>query len=235
MRTIGHQIQAIIVALEEAKSQTKDIYLAYLDFKNAFGSIEPHTISHNGGHSPPTRHYKNLLATSTLKKLHHFEEPISQQQTPDPNQSWHYTRRCYEPILIQNVSRSTPQMARLEKDNLGYKFNTSTSITTTTTYASDLLTNALKNKTIIIQQRKMATCQRFLPKSNMCQKQRNKCERQGHCKCKRWVGGRNQRRWRAWSQSGDMAWTHMKGVGGQRDLMNMGLSIHAHKVIHHTF
>jgi hypothetical protein len=79
-------------------------------------------------------------------------------------------------------------MAGLEKDNLGCKFNTSPRIMTTTTYASDLLTNALQNKTKIINQRKMATCQRFFPKTNMCQKQRNKCERWGHCDIKWWVG-----------------------------------------------
>jgi hypothetical protein len=40
MRNIAHQIQAIIVALEDVKYTNKDIYLTYIDFKKAFSSID---------------------------------------------------------------------------------------------------------------------------------------------------------------------------------------------------
>ena len=39
-RNMTRQIQTIIVALEDAKLITKDIYLTYIDFKNAFVFID---------------------------------------------------------------------------------------------------------------------------------------------------------------------------------------------------
>ena len=39
MRNTARQIQAITVVLEDAKFTNKDIFLTYIDFKNAFGSI----------------------------------------------------------------------------------------------------------------------------------------------------------------------------------------------------
>ena len=40
MRNIAHQIQAIIATLEDVKYTNKDIYLTYIDFKKAIGSID---------------------------------------------------------------------------------------------------------------------------------------------------------------------------------------------------
>jgi hypothetical protein len=37
---ISRQLQLIIGALEDAKFSNQDIYLLYIDFKNAFGSID---------------------------------------------------------------------------------------------------------------------------------------------------------------------------------------------------
>ena len=39
-RNTSRQIQTIIAALEDARLTTKDIYLTYIDFRNAFGSID---------------------------------------------------------------------------------------------------------------------------------------------------------------------------------------------------
>ena len=39
-RNTSRQIQTIIAALEDAKLTTQDIYLTYIDFNNAFGSID---------------------------------------------------------------------------------------------------------------------------------------------------------------------------------------------------
>ena len=39
-RNTSRQIQTIIATLEEAKLTNKDIYLTYIDFRNAFGSID---------------------------------------------------------------------------------------------------------------------------------------------------------------------------------------------------
>ena len=40
MRNMARQIQTIIVALEDAKFTNKDIYLTYIGFKYAIGSID---------------------------------------------------------------------------------------------------------------------------------------------------------------------------------------------------
>jgi hypothetical protein len=40
MRNTARQIQAIIVVLEDAKFTNKDIFQTYINFKNAFGSID---------------------------------------------------------------------------------------------------------------------------------------------------------------------------------------------------
>lgn len=56
----------------------------------------PHTINHNGGHRLPTTSFCGTHFTTTTPP------------PPKSNQSWHYTRRYHESILIQNVSRTTP-------------------------------------------------------------------------------------------------------------------------------
>jgi hypothetical protein len=40
MKSMAKQIQAIIVALEDTNFTNKDIYLTYIELKNAFGSID---------------------------------------------------------------------------------------------------------------------------------------------------------------------------------------------------
>jgi hypothetical protein len=39
-RSTSRQLQLLIAALEDAKFTTQDIFLLYIDFKNAFGSID---------------------------------------------------------------------------------------------------------------------------------------------------------------------------------------------------
>lgn len=50
MRNNALQIQIIIVALEDAKYTNKNIYLTYVYYNNAFGSIDkPRSPIHHGG------------------------------------------------------------------------------------------------------------------------------------------------------------------------------------------
>ena len=136
MRNTARQIQAIIAALEDAKYTNKDIYLTYIDFKNAFGSID----------------HPRLLAL--MEDLGYPLDAIALIGNIYSEASTSFRGACFTTTPPIQISRGTiqgdtlspylfiiflePLLRWLEKNNLGYNFNTSPNTITTTTYVDDL-------------------------------------------------------------------------------------------------
>ena len=126
----------ITAALEDARLTTKDIYLTYIDFRNAFGSID---------------HARLLALMEDLGFPIDAVEIVGNIYKSSTTSFAGNTFGATPPI---NISRGTiqgdtlspylfiiffePLFRWLEKDNLGYRFNTSTATCTTTAYADDL-------------------------------------------------------------------------------------------------
>ena len=144
-RNTSRQIQMVIVALEDARLTNKDIYLTYIDFRNAFGSID---------------HARLLALMEDLGFPTDAVEIIGNIYT---NSTTSFTDSHFGTTPPIEISRGTiqgdilspylfiifmePLLRWLEQDNLGYNFNTSPSICTTTAYADDLaiITNNIQH------------------------------------------------------------------------------------------
>ena len=135
-RNTSRQIQTIIAALADAKLTTQDIYLTYIDFKNAFGSIDhAHLLALMEDLGYPLDAIEIICNiyehSSTSFTGSHFgtTPPIKisrgriQGDTPSP----------YLFIIFLEL---LPRW--LEKDEAGYHFKTSPSTCTTTAYADAL-------------------------------------------------------------------------------------------------
>ena len=135
-RNTARQIQTIIATLEDARLTTKDIYLTYIDFRNAFGSID----------------HARLLAI--MEDLGYPLDAIEIVGNIYNNSTTSFTGSHFGSTPPIEISRGTiqgdtlspylfiiflePLLRWLEKDDLGYHFNTSLSTCTTTAYADDL-------------------------------------------------------------------------------------------------
>jgi hypothetical protein len=132
----NRQIQTIIVALEDARFTSQDIYLLYIDFINAFGSID----------------HARLLAimldlgypTDAIKLIGNI---YSESHTTINGQYVGTTK----PIAIQRgtIQGDTlnpylfliflkPLLRWLDQNQLGYNFTTSATSISSTAYANDL-------------------------------------------------------------------------------------------------
>ena len=135
-RNTSRQNQMIIAALEDARLTAKDIYLTYIDFRNAFGSID----------------HARLLAL--MEDLGFPIDAIEIVGNIYKDSTTSFTGNTFGTTPPIKISRGTiqgdtlnpylfiiflePLLRWLENDNLGYHFNTSTSTCTTTAYANDL-------------------------------------------------------------------------------------------------
>jgi hypothetical protein len=139
------QLQTLIVALEDSKLTQQDIYLLYIDFKNAFGSID-HTrllaiMTDLGYPQDAINLIGNIYSNSSTRfygthfgktKLVHIQRGTIQGDTLSP----------YIFIIFLE-----PLLRWLERRNLGYKLNISQCTINSAAYANDLaiITNDIKS------------------------------------------------------------------------------------------
>jgi hypothetical protein len=144
-RNTSRQIQMILASLEDARLTNKDIYISYIDFRNAFGSID----------------HARLLAI--MEDLGYPTDAIEIIGNIYKDSTTSFTGSHFGTTPPINISRGTiqgdtlspylfiiflePLLRWLEKDNKGYHFNTSPSSCTTSVYADDLaiLSDTIQN------------------------------------------------------------------------------------------
>jgi hypothetical protein len=135
-RCTSRQLQTLIAVLEDSRVTQQDIYLLYIDFKNAFGSID----------------HSRLLAI--MADLEYPQDAINLTSNIYSNSSTssfgtHFGKT--KPVHIQRrtIQGDTlspylfiiflePLLRWLERGNLGYKLNTSQYTINTAAYADDL-------------------------------------------------------------------------------------------------
>ena len=144
-RNTSRQIQMILASLEDARLTNKDIYITYIDFRNAFGSID----------------HARLLAL--MEDLGYPSDAIAIIGNIYKDSTTAFTGSHFGTTPPINISRGTiqrdtlspylfiiflePLLRWLEKDNKGYHFSTSPSSCTTSAYADDLaiLSDTIQN------------------------------------------------------------------------------------------
>jgi hypothetical protein len=133
-RCTSQQLQTLIVALEDPRFTQQDIYLLYIDFKNAFGSIDHAQLLAIMGDLVYPQDAINLIGNSNSStmfygsyfgktKLVHIQRGTIQGDTLSP----------YLFIIFLE-----PLLRWLERGNLGYKLKTSQYTLTSTAYEDDL-------------------------------------------------------------------------------------------------
>ena len=161
-RNTSRQIQIILASLEDARLTNKHIYITYIDFKNAFGSIDHArllALMEDLGY--PTDAFKiigNIYkdSTTSFTGSHFGTTPpinISRGTIQGDNLS---------PYLF--IIFLKPLLRWLEKNNRGYHFNTSPSLCTTSAYADDL---AILSDTIQNIQPQITKLQKFAEWAHM--------------------------------------------------------------------
>jgi hypothetical protein len=135
-RSTTRQLQIIINALEDAKLTNQDIYLLYIDFKNAFGSIDHArllAIMTNLGYPNDAIHLTgNIYSQSTTKFTGaHFGEtkPIHMQHGTIQGNT-------LSPYLF--IIFIEPLLRWFQRGSNGYKFKTSDATISSAAYADDL-------------------------------------------------------------------------------------------------
>jgi hypothetical protein len=129
------QLQTLIAALEDSKLTQEDIYLLYIDFKNAFSSID----------------HAQLLAI--MADLGYPQDAINLIGNIYSNSSTMFSRSHFGKTKLVHIQRGTiqgdtlspylfiiflePLLRWLERGNLGYKLKTSQYTLTSTAYGDD--------------------------------------------------------------------------------------------------
>jgi hypothetical protein len=144
-RCTSRQLQILIVALEDSRLTLQDIYLLYIDFKNAFGSID----------------HARLLAI--MADLGYPQDAINLIGNIYSNSSTIFSGSYFGKTKPVHIQRSTiqedtlspyifiislePLLRWLERGNLGYELKTSQYILNSAAYADDLaiITNNIKH------------------------------------------------------------------------------------------
>ena len=136
-RNTFRQIHMILAPLEDARLTNKDIYITYIDFRNAFGSIDHARLlalmEDLGYPSDAIEIIGNIYKDSTTSFMgSHFG-------TTPPISISRGTIQCdtLSPYLF--IIFYKPLLRWLEKDNKDYNFSTSPSSCTTSAYADDLI------------------------------------------------------------------------------------------------
>jgi hypothetical protein len=144
-RCTSRQLQTLITALEDSKFARQDIYLFYIDFKNAFGSID----------------HARLLAI--MADLGYPQDAINLIGNIYSNSSTIFFGSYFGKTKPVHIQRGTiqgdtlspylfiiflePLLRWLERGNLGYKLQTSQYTLNSAAYADDLaiITNDIKH------------------------------------------------------------------------------------------
>jgi hypothetical protein len=144
-RCTSQQLQTLIAALEDSKFAHQDIYLLYIDFKNAFGSID----------------HARLLAI--MADLGYPQDAINLIGNIYSNSSTIFFGSYFGKTKPVHIQRGTiqgdplspylfiiflePLLRWLERGNLGYKLQTSQYTLNSAAYADDLaiITNDIKH------------------------------------------------------------------------------------------
>ena len=152
-RSTSRQIQLLIGALEDARLTNQDIYILYIDFKNAFGSIDHArllAIMKDLGY--PTDSI-NLIGniysqSSTIFTGEHFGKT-----SPIPIQRGTIQGDTLSPYLF--IIFLEPLLRWLQQGNNGYTFGTSKVKISSAAYADDLAAIANKLETLQTQLNKL--------------------------------------------------------------------------------
>ena len=136
-RCTSRQIQLVIATLEDAKFSKQDIYLLYIDFINAFGSIDHARLlaimADLGYPKDAITIIRNIYLESYTKIIgSHF----------DPTQTIPIQRGTIQgdtlsPYLF--ILFLEPLLRWLARDNQGYNFKTSKNTISSAAYANDLV------------------------------------------------------------------------------------------------
>jgi hypothetical protein len=144
-RCTSRQLQTLIAALEDSKLTQQDIYLLYIDFKNAFGSIDHARLLSIMADLGYPQDAINLIGniysnSSTIFFGSHFgkTKPVHIQRGTIQGDT-------LSPYLF--IISLKPLLRWLERDNLGYKLKTSQYTINFVAYADDLaiITNDIKH------------------------------------------------------------------------------------------
>jgi hypothetical protein len=145
-RCTTRQIQLIIATLEDAKYTKQDIYILYIDFKNAFGSID---------------HARLLIVMEDIGYPIDAISLIGNIYTDSTTSFLGTNFGTTQPINIQRgtIQGDTlspypfliflePLLRWLQRDQLGYTFRTSENKVSAVAYTDDLatITNTIDNR-----------------------------------------------------------------------------------------
>ena len=146
-RCTSRQLQTLISALEDARFTNQNIYLLYIDFKNAFGSIDHArllTIMKDLGYpQDAVPLIGNIYSQSTTT---YMGEYFGKTQ-PIPIQRGTIQGDTLSPYLF--IIFLEPLLRWLQRGNYGYNFKTSTTNLNSAAYADDLA--VLANKVTSLQ------------------------------------------------------------------------------------
>jgi hypothetical protein len=144
-RCTSRQLQTLIAALEDSKLIQQDIYLLYIDFKNAFGSIDHARLLSIMADLGYPQDAINLIGNIYSNSSTIFFGPHFGKTKPVHIQRGTIQGDILSPYLF--IIFLEPLLRWLERDNLGYKLKTSQYILNSVAYADDLtiITNDIKH------------------------------------------------------------------------------------------
>jgi hypothetical protein len=144
-RCTSRQLQTLIAALKDSRLTQQDIYLLYIDFKNAFGSIDHARllviIANLGYPQDAINLIGNIYSNSTTI----FSGSYFGKTKPVHIQHSTIQRDTLSPYLF--IISLEPLLRWLERGNLGYTLKTSQHTINSAAYADDLaiITNNIKH------------------------------------------------------------------------------------------
>ena len=152
-RSTSRQIQLLIAALEDARLTNQDIYILYIDFKNAFGSIDHARLlaimKDLGYPTDSINLIDNIYSqSSTIFTGEHFGKTL-----PIPIQRGTIQGDTLSPYLF--IIFLEPLLRWLQQGNNGYTFGTSKIKISSAAYADDLAAIANKLETLQTQLNKL--------------------------------------------------------------------------------
>jgi hypothetical protein len=135
-RCTSRQIQTSIAALEDARFTTQDIYLLFIDFTNAFGSIDHARLLAIMSDLGYPKDAITLVGSIHSQSHTIFTSPYFGQTKPIPIQHGTIQDDTLSPYLF--IIFLEPLLRWLDQDHLGYSFKTSSMIISSAAYADDL-------------------------------------------------------------------------------------------------
>jgi hypothetical protein len=144
-RCTSRQLQTLIAALEDSRFTQQDIYLLYIDFKNAFGSIDHARLLAIMADLGYPQDAINLIGNIYSNSTTMFFGPYFGKTKPVHIQRGTIQGDTLSPYLF--IIFLEPLLRWLERGNLGYKLKTSQYTLNSAAYADDLaiITNNIKH------------------------------------------------------------------------------------------